>query len=333
MFLKIISLFLAGLALLIPLNPLPVFRPSMRLSNPDADGSAVKLYEYICSIYGKSVLSGQQEGFGSPARNDEFDYIYSASGKYPAVRGFDFVNDDFEGVYTRASEWWEKGGIVTICWHCGSNFELGYSECLADGFENPELLLTEGTPENAAFVRNMDRAGEVLGRLRDKGIPVLWRPFHEFNGEWFWWGKDRDGFIKLWRYMYNHFTKDLGLNNLIWVLGYSERDVELRDYFMWYPGNGYCDIVGCDSYDTEKDGAEPSQFEKCVRVSFGTKPVIFHECGHIPDSEQFAGTPWCGFLTWHSQYLYERNSPEYIREIYNSENVITLDELPVFEGR
>ncbi len=332
MFINIISIILAALSSLIPLNPVPVFRPAMKLSNPDADESAIKLYNYICGIYGKSVLSGQQEGFSSTERNDEIDYIFASSGKYPAVRGFDFVNDDFDGVFSRAVDWWERGGIVTICWHCGKNFDSGYSECLADEVDNWELLLKDGTPENEAFVRNMDRAGEVLGKLRDLGIPVLWRPFHEFNGQWFWWGKDCERFKELWKYMYNHYTRDLKLNNLIWVLGYCERDVELRDYFMWYPGNGYCDIVGCDSYDTETDGAESAQFEKCVRVSFGTKPVIFHECGHIPSEEQFKEAPWCGFLTWHSEYLYDRNSAEYLKTIYGGDHVITLDELPDFKG-
>ena len=68
------------------------------------------------------IISGQQESTWVGGEQYEFEYIYEKTGKYPAIRGLDYMNDDFEGVNRRAIEWYEKGGIVSICWHCGSDF-------------------------------------------------------------------------------------------------------------------------------------------------------------------------------------------------------------------
>ena len=68
------------------------------LSNPNADKTATAVYGYLTSLYGKQVLSAQQESTWMGSDNYEFDYIQSASSKLPAIRGFDYMNDDFEGV-------------------------------------------------------------------------------------------------------------------------------------------------------------------------------------------------------------------------------------------
>ncbi|MDE7193022.1 MAG: glycoside hydrolase family 26 protein, partial [Oscillospiraceae bacterium] len=190
------------------------------LSNPNADVKTRKLYDYINDVYGKYIITCQQESTWMGSPDYEMDYIFETTGKYPAMRGLDFMKEDFSGVVQRSKEWHEKGGIVTICWHTGVNGK-GYQEAL-DDTPNFDKLLTEGTEEYNAMIANWDQAAEALQELRDTGIPVLWRPFHEFDGQWFWWGKGgADNFIKLWQMMYDRFTNEFGLTNLIWVLGYS----------------------------------------------------------------------------------------------------------------
>ena len=191
-----------------------------KLSNPDADEITQQVYDYICDNYGKVMLSCQQESTWMDSPDYEMDYIKETTGKLPAMRGLDFMNADFDGVVERAEDWWEKGGLVTICWHTGIN-GLGYQESIND---EPDFdkLLKKGTKENKAMLENWDKAAEALVKLRDAGVPVLWRPFHEFDGKWFWWGKGgEENFIKLWQMMYDRYTNKFGLTNLIWVLGYS----------------------------------------------------------------------------------------------------------------
>lgn len=304
----------------------------MTISNKNAIAPAKAVYEYICETYGNAIISGQQESIWVDSPEYEMNYLSDTTGKQPAMRGFDFMNDDFDGVVERATEWWNKGGIVTICWHCGSDFTKEPNACKDDEIQDWDAVLTDGTAENKAFIKNMDNAGKALLALQKKNIPVLWRPFHEFDGAWFWWGKGgNENFKKLWIMMYDHFTYDLGLNNLIWVLGYSHNGKLYHGKpAEWYPGDEYCDIVGADSYEVSENGAEQRLFKIVDKITHGRKPLIMHECGLIPEIEDLKTTPWASFMTWHSEYLMDANTKQHLKEIYESDYVITLDELPSF---
>lgn len=297
----------------------------LTLSNPNASEEARALYEYICSVYGNGIISGQQESTWMGSEQYEFDYIYDKTGKYPAIRGLDYMNDDFDGVNRRAEEWHEKGGIVTICWHCGSDFSKSWDECKKTKIKDWDKALTEGTPEYNELIAGMDKGAKALCELRDKDIPVLWRPFHEFDGGWFWWGKGgSENFIKLWRIMYDRYTNHWKLDNLIWVLGYSENG---RGYDKWYPGDEYVDIAGADSYN---DGANEKLYKKVTKVVGDKAPVAFHECGRIPTVQQLqkGNAGWVWFMTWHTEHIIDHNDTDDLKAIYNDEYVITLDELP-----
>ena len=304
----------------------------MNLTNENATPEAKKLYQYISSVYGNQIISGQQESTWMGNINYEMNYIHQKSGKYPAIRGLDFMGDDFNGVVSRAEAWAKRGGIVTICWHCSKNFDQSYDACKADEFTEAEweAVLTEGTSENRAFLQAMDKAGNALLQLQNKGIPVLWRPFHEFDGAWFWWGKGGSEYFKrLWIMMYNHYTYDLGLNNLIWVLGYCHNGTDYGTNLAdWYPGSRYCDIVGADSYEVSQNGAEARLYNPIYSFVGDSKPLAMHETGLIPTTEQFSAVPWVYFMTWHTTWLTEDNTAAQINTLYNSDYVITLDELP-----
>ena len=297
------------------------------LSNPNASEEALVLYSYICDTYRNAIISGQQESTWMGSEQYEFDYIYEQTGKYPAIRGLDYMNDDFAGVNRRAKEWHERGGIVTICWHCGSDFSGSWSECMNTEIKDWDKALTEGTPENDVLIQGMDKAAEALKELQDEGIPVLWRPFHELDGGWFWWSKGgADNFKKLWIMMYDRYTKHWELNNLIWVFGYSGN---MKGFEDWYPGEEYIDVAGGDSYS---DGANARLYKTVVGVVGDDMPVCFHECGRIPTVGQLKERDvyWVWFMTWHTEHITDGNDPDDLKAIYNDDYVITLDELPDF---
>lgn len=297
----------------------------VRLSNPNANATTVKVYEYIASLGGKYCISAQQESTWIDGDHYETDYIFNASGKYPAMRGLDYMNDDFDGVNQRAIEWWNKGGLVTICWHTGSDFYGEWSDSMNDEITDWDAVFTPDTPENKALIDGMDKAAKALKELENQGVTVLWRPFHEFDGKWFWWGKgDADNFVKLWQTMYDRYTNYWQLNNLIWVLGYSHQGEDCKD---WYPGDEYCDVIGADTYEIEEHG---KLYKKVSNVADNYKPLCLHECGANPTAEDLQNTGWYWFMTWHTEYLMDTNSAQQINSLYNSENIITLDELPEF---
>lgn len=291
---------------------------------------AQKLYDYIGGTFHSGIISGQQESTWMGSEQYEFDYILNKTGKLPAIRGLDYMNDDFEGVNRRAEEWYSRGGIVSICWHCGADFSGSWAESQKTVISDWGKALTPGTAENDKLLAGMDKGAEALKKLRDKGIPVLWRPFHEFDGGWFWWGKGGpENFRKLWKTMYERYTDYHGLDNLIWVLGFSHVDIFADN---WYPGNEYVDIAGADSYNK---GANHKLYESVERITPDYMPVCFHECGTIPTPEELRknGTDWVWFLTWHTNYITDENEPAVLKAIYNDDYVITLDELPADLGK
>ena len=137
------------------------------LSNIKADENTVKLYNYIVSLEKTAILSGQQESTWMGSCDYETDFIYENTGKLPAIKGFDYVNDDFDGVNERAAKWHKKGGIVTICWHCGSDFSGEWKDCMESTVSDWEKMLTQGTKEYEQMISGMDKAAAALKELKE----------------------------------------------------------------------------------------------------------------------------------------------------------------------
>lgn len=290
----------------------------LKLSNKNASPEAERLYRFIQENYGKKMISAAQECPGKGHHEIEMEFLKRETGKLPAMRGLDFIHDDYDGVTERAKAWADLGGIVTICWHTGvegNSYPASQSE-----LPDFEKLLTPGTPEHGLMMSRWERAAKALSELQDDKIPVLWRPFHEFDGQWFWWGKGGgEVFIELWKYMYKTFALDFGLDNLIWVLGYSGAVKE-----GWYPGDEFVDIAGSDNYDGTTNALA---YEKLLNIT--KKPLAFHEVGKIPDIDEFytRGCIWSWFMNWHTRYLMEDNGAENMRKIYHDPRIITLEDL------
>ncbi len=252
----------------------------------------------------------------------EVDYVESLTGTLPAVRGLDFI--EYDGVAQRTIERWERGGIANIRWHWGApTHGQGYDA--SQEAVDIDRVLTPGTAEYADMIAGLDRTAEELAIIRDANVPVLWTPFHELNGNWFWWGKEGpQQFIRLWRFMFDYFTEQKGLTNLIWVLGYTG-----QPNGAWYPGKEYVDIAGADSY-ARSEQPQLNMFN-AVRNIVGTQmPVAYHENGIIPSPAlaREQGATWSWFMTWHTDWLTDENTADHVRDVYADDFVLTLDELP-----
>lgn len=318
-----------------------------KLVNPNASDEAKALMSYLCDIYGKHILSGQQEICGShnyEASEAEFTYIMEHTGKMPAVRGFDFMNYRANGLgwddecAERVIEWYnEKNGIPTVCWHWFSPGDIGKK---GDGSFYTEhttfsitKALTPGTDENKALLDDIDFMATKFQQLEDAKVPVLFRPLHEAEGGWFWWGAEGpEPCVELYRLLYDKFTNEYGLDNILWVWTSSAYDTSEK----WYPGDDVVDIVGYDKYNA-KDGlpngsAITSTFYNLVKLTNGKKLVAMSENDTIPRVENLIneGAGWLYFCPWYGWWLTgEQNNPvEWLIEMYTSDYCITLDELP-----
>lgn len=339
---------------------LKTLSPDRQLSNPNASDSTKRLYNYLCDQYGNHILSGQQEYCGSHNYNlyadpdnyikdneQEFEYIQEKTGKMCAVRGIDFLNyrsnaswDD--NAAERTIQWVnEYKGIATVVWHWSVPSEEGSTDCnfyVESASANYTTFsisraLEEGTWENEVLMADIAEIAKQLTKLKDADVPILWRPLHEAEGGWFWWGAEGpENCKKLYRLLYDQLTNVYGLDNLIWVwTGYAYSTSP-----DWYPGDDVVDIVGYDKYNAA--GGLPnlssisSTFYSLVKSTDGKKMVTMSENDSIPSLENLLKdkASWLYFCPWYMNYLTsEQNNPvDNLIEIYNSEYCITLDELP-----
>lgn len=334
--------------------------PTRQLSNPDASDSAKRLYNYLCDQYGKHIISGQQEYCGSHNYNlhmdpnnyikdneAEFEYIKEKTGEMCAIRGIDFL------CYNSGSTWddnaaerviqWvnEYKGIATVTWHWNVPSEEGgterafYVESASATYTTFSITnaLKEGTWENEVLMADIAEIAKQLKKLKDADVPVLWRPLHEAEGAWFWWGAEGpEACKKLYRLLYDQLTNVYGLDNLIWTwTGYT-----FATSPQWYPGDDVVDLVGYDKYNAV-DGLPnlssiSSTFYSLVKSTNGQKMVAMTENDTIPSLENLLKdkASWLYFCPWYMNYLTsEQNNPvDNLIEIYQSEYCITLDELP-----
>lgn len=190
--------------------------------------------------------------------------------------------------------------------------------------------LTEGTWENEVWKDDMKTLKEYLTLLKDANIPVLWRPFHEASGKWFWWGKDAESFKNLWKEMFKEL-KEAGFDNLIWVWTSCGNDND------WYPGDEYVDVVARDLYG---DNAASCATEYAdLTATYGNKIVTLGECGYSEYtnsrianiSEQWeAGAKWSWFMVWYDNDDAENQhaTQEWWQDAMNMPNIITRDMVP-----
>ncbi|SDY13354.1 mannan endo-1,4-beta-mannosidase [Evansella caseinilytica] len=309
-----------------------------RLVNQNASVEANTLIRFLADNYGRAILSGQQT-------LSDVRWLHSTTDKKPAVVGFDLMDYSPSRVehgarsieIEEAMDWHEQGGIVTFAWHWNAPAGLIDSEGKewwhgfyqdATTFDITYALAHPDSEDYKLLIRDIDAIAVQLQRLEDARIPVLFRPLHEAEGGWFWWGsKGPEPAKELYRIMYDRLTNHHQINNLIWVWNSIDP--------AWYPGNDVVDIVSADHYSAPGDyNPVIAKYEELVSLVEDTKIVALTENGAIPDPDLLIayGAHWSWFCTWTGEFLFDdtHNSKEHLVYVYNHPYVITLDELPDF---
>lgn len=314
---------------------------------------ARKLKSFLDSNYGKTVISGQMDLTWND-RTDMADRVYKDTGTYPVLMGYDLMNRspamwDGQKQVDEAIAWYKgtynynpnykghKGGIVAFCWH----WRTGQKNEFYTKSTDVRIPMKDGKldTESAVFLglkKQMDLIAFDLKRLKDEGVPVLWRPMHEASGGWFWWGASGEAAYKaLYIYMFDYFTNEKKLDNLLWVWNGQNKN--------WYPGDEYVDIVGEDIY-APHHGSQKGKFTQVESYSQTKKIVALSECGRIPeiDASVKDGAMWSWFMVWNDSTTDPKkdfgkddfwsgevvNPLEFRKKVYSHEKVMTLDEFP-----
>lgn len=316
-----------------PAKPKPSAGVAKKPVTPNASPEAVKLLEYLYSISGKQTLVGQH--CAPLVVSTQLPTIEKWTGHYPALCGFDFgfgAPGTWDGINFRqqivdeAIRRNNEGFIITIMWHAVRPIEeepVVFRESIQGKLTDTEWqdLITPGTAINERWKSQVDVIAFFLKQLKYADVPVLWRPYHEINGGWFWWnGKPGDnGSKKLYRMLFNRLVNFHKLNNLIWVYNCNEIKEGVAPYDSVYPGDDVVDILATDVY---RNAFDPNDYNQLLAVA-GDKPIALGEVGALPTPEKLREQPrWTWFMVWGN--LDRRAS----REVYDCNETLTLEELP-----
>lgn len=302
--------------------------------SPNANADAKALLKYLGSIYGKNILSGQQD-------QASLDWVTSNVGKTPAILGVDLLDYTESRMSYGASStdvdkaiaFNKKGGIVTFCWHWGAPVGLydtaehpWYFGFYTDATDfNIATALKDTTNANyTLLMKDIDTIAVQLKKLQDNGVPVLFRPLHEAEGKWFWWGaQGPEPAKKLYKILFDRLTKVHKLQNLVWVWNSVSKD--------WYPGNSYVDLVSADTYAEGDHGPISATYNNLLTLTGDTKIIAAAEIGSVMEPAQLKAyqADWVYFCVWSGDFisLGVWNSLELLKRVYNDAYVLTLDEI------
>jgi mannan endo-1,4-beta-mannosidase len=305
------------------------FSTAQQPVNPDATSEARALLDYLYTVSGKQTLSGQHNYPHELTRST--DSIVAITGKTPVVWGTDISSLDHE-LFEEAKKQYNNGSVITLMYHQVKPFHhdsMGFSRSVKGMVtdEQWEQIVTPGTKYHNMWLEKIDQRAEFLKKFRDAGIPILWRPYHEMNGMWFWYGNrpGENGIRKLWKIMYERYVNDHKLNNLIWVWNANAprdwKDDEAYAYELFYPGNEYVDVLAADIY---KGDYRQSHHDQLLELSKG-KVIALGEVGVLPAPEIFKQQPkWAWFMCW-ARFPWTHNTKEQVRALYFEPRVVTKE--------
>ncbi|MGN0581056.1 MAG: glycosyl hydrolase [Ruminococcus sp.] len=303
--------------------------------DPNATAETRSLMSYLASVYGKHIISGQQEIYSSGPHGleQEFEYLNDKTGHYPAIRGFDYGNfccpafGSDDGSTERVIDWVKnRNGIATSSWHLnvptdfesyniGDRIDWSATTYTQNTDFSPTNAATEGTKENEYLMQALTTLAAEFKELEAQGIPIIWRPYHEAEGSggetgsWFWWGREgSEAYKKLYIYTYEVLTEKFDCHNLIWEWNSYNYSTSAN----WYPGDEYVDIIGYDKYNCtdwssgsavliHNDSAISSTFYGIMEKYNNKKMISMSEndCFSTVENLTSEKAGWLYFLTWY----------------------------------
>ena len=304
--------------------------------NPNATATTNQVLSFIYSIEGEKMLSGQMGEKWNV--NNTFDIVFEKTNKYPAIYGIDFLfgNDNRQSATTECINKWKAGSLIQCSWHAvqpwkPDNESTGWNDMHA-GMAAPadiDLMLTPGTTYNLEWMRRLDNIAGYLKQMQNEGVTVLWRPFHEMNYGWFWWGRSTR-YKELWIQMYNRFVGYHGLNNLIWVFcpNYDYNPANATKWEDMYPGDQYVDVLALDIYINYSHTWSKSQFDRLKTTGKG-RPVAVGENGDMPNPQTLFSQDqnWVWWMTWCGFETQYANTNEYYTTIYAQPQTVTQGQI------
>ena len=325
------------------LSPTPV--------DAEATDAARLMYHFLLQHFGTKSISGIMTGDmttanGNVTQHADVKAVYQASGKYPALVGFDFMNATGKSAssnwmrdYTISSvalakDTYRRGGFPAFTWHWrdpSRSTDAFYTDQTSMRITN--AMNSDGTWNTSStlyknIIADIDVVADYFLELQAEGMACIFRPLHEASGGWFWWGREgATPFRQLYRLVYDEMVRVKGVHNVIWVGNADPNDSE------WNPGDELFDVVSADIYNPDFDySSNAPTFYNLQKLTQGKKIIALSENGPIPDIQKEVDEeavwswwmPW--YQTWNGGFVNKTSNEEW-RKCMNDPRVVTLDDL------
>ncbi|AIE86162.1 glycosyl hydrolase [Fimbriimonas ginsengisoli] len=321
-----------------PSKPFPApKRPPLRLSDPLASPHTRDLMRRLIGAYGRRTFTGQYE-------LPDSDFVRTKVGVTPAIIGGDFMTyspsraehgEKPSGITETLIDEAKKGSIVTLSWHWNAPVGLldkKYKDAQgreidaswykgfytnASTFDVAKAMADPASEERRLLLRDIDVIAVELKKFAALDIPVLWRPLHEAEGGWFWWGaKGAEPTKQLWRLLREQLIGKHGLHNLIWV--YNSVNPS------WYPGDDAVDIMAIDRYPGDRTDPLTGDWSDLQRRFDGKKLLAIAEFPGAPDIERMHrfGARWSFFVSWVGDLGARGTDPALLERTYKSKRAV-----------
>jgi hypothetical protein len=299
-------------------------------ADPAATAETVNMLAGLKATTAKGIMFGHQDdlsyGIGWIYPDGVSD-VRRVTGDWPAVYGMDLgdiehrapVNLDsvpFDHMKIFAGEIWARGGVITFSWHVDNPLTDGNSWDVTSDRVVASVL--PGGESHEKFKGWLDNLAEFLGSLRDENdvaIPVIFRPWHEHTGSWFWWGQNLctdDEFVSLWRFTFDYLCVEKNIHNLLFAYSSAGDISNMDQYLARYPGDGYVDLMGFDYYQMPEAGNQSfvREVDRVMGIVTAAaaergKLAALTEAGYegIPDPTWWTGTLWPAVKNHKISYL------------------------------
>lgn len=250
----------------------------------NATDETAALYYNLKMSSKEHIIVGQQDAYinfhAKSGSSDEVSDMKLTSGKNPGLLGLDFMFITDEENTGEADNWWyqqevqiidvakkayKRGNVIHFTWHyrgdhSGRTF---YTEDYTQEEKQTVFRsILEGGEYHEAYKLKLQKLAEIADQLRDENgklIPFIFRPFHEFDGDWFWWGKSwctPEEYVQNWHFTVEYLRDELKVRNILYAFAPDRMFSTEAQYLERYPGDAYVDIVGFDNYgDYDNRGA------------------------------------------------------------------------------
>lgn len=266
--------FALSLLFILPANYLLSQPKAKALIDKNATAETVALFHSLDMLAAKYILFGHQHatqyGHGWNGDENKSD-VKSITGSHPAVIGVDFsglsgrpeeaIEKEKKSLQKTIADTYNRGGITTVSWHFSNPASAG-GFYWKDSVSAPAVkLIIPGGSQHEKYKLILHTIADLANSVKGKDgktVPMIFRPYHEFDGDWFWWGKSHctvEEFTSLWKFTVTYLRDSLAVHNFIYAFSPDNKFNTEEEYLERYPGNDWVDMVGVDNYgDWGRDG-------------------------------------------------------------------------------